>query len=81
MLVFKRFCVDAWTGFVCLACNALQSALHEYSKFAAGSRNALHFRLFPRFPGFAFVPAFPGSRVFLVLRFPRLGSRFEFVRY
>ena len=40
MLVFKRFCLVAWTGFVRLACLALQSALHEYSKFAVGSRNA-----------------------------------------
>ena len=31
-------------------------------------------------PGSRF-PAFPRSRVFLVLRFPRRGSRFEFVRF
>ena len=40
MLVFKRVCGVAWQGFVCLACNALQFALHEYSKFAVGRRNA-----------------------------------------
>ena len=55
MLVFKRVCVDAWTGFVCLACNALQSALHEYSKFLAGCRNAFNLvnLSLPRFALFA----------------------------
>ena len=41
----------------------------------------MHFLSFvPAFPGSRF-PAFPGSRVFLVLRFPRRGPCFEFIRF
>ena len=46
MLVFKRVCVNPWQTFVCLAWVALQSALHEYSKFVAGCRNAFIFGYF-----------------------------------
>ena len=64
----------AWTGFVCLACNVLMQVTCNSGFLLLGVE--MHFLLVcSRFP------AFPGSRVFLVLRFPRRGPCFEFVRY
>ena len=70
MLVFKRVCRVAWTGSNGLACDVLQSALHVYSKFVVGRRNALYsvdlrhsllvsFPL-PPGPAFSWFCVFPG---------------------
>lgn len=76
MLGFKRVCRVAWTGSNGLACNVFRFALHVYSKFVVGRRNAfilVSSRLisscprFPRFLGFAFSPAWFPFRVCTVL--------------
>jgi hypothetical protein len=58
MLDCKRVCRVCVNRVCRVACLALQFALHEYSKFFEGGRNAFIFRYLPGFPGSRAFPVF-----------------------